>query len=90
MIHEERLFDESYYCKWIEKEKTSFLLVTAAEPEKKAVLKVMRPLQRGTEFIRAVGENLSYDIGAMGRYSVALALVFCEKTERIEKNGFMW
>lgn len=49
----------------LKKKKISFLLVTAAEPEKKAVLKVMRPMEGEKEFIKAVGKNMSYEIGVL-------------------------
>ncbi len=63
----------------------SFLLVTAAEPEKKAVLKVMRPMEGETEFIKAVGENMSYEIGVLGKYSVAH--VHCENQGSIKEGA---
>lgn len=69
----------------LRKKKVSFLLVTAAEPEKKAVLKVMRPMQGETGIIKAVGENLSYDIGVLGKYSVAH--VFCENQGSIKEGA---
>lgn len=69
----------------LKKKKVSFLLVTAAEPEKEAVLKVMRPMQGGKELIRAVGENLSYEIGILEKYSVAH--VFCENQGSVKEGA---
>lgn len=69
----------------LKKKKISFLLVTAAEPEKEAVLKVMRPMQSGKELIKAVGENLSYEIGILGKYSVAH--VFCENQGSVKEGA---
>ena len=69
----------------LRKKSISFLLVTAAEPEKKAVLKVMRPMEGETEFIKAVGKNISYEIGVLGRYSVAH--VYCENQGSIKEGA---
>lgn len=69
----------------LKKKKVSFLLVTAAEPEKEAVLKVMRPMRGKAELIRAVGENLSYDIGIFGKYLVAH--VFCENQGSVKEGA---
>lgn len=55
----------------LRKKNISFLLVTAAEEEEAAVLKEMRPLDGNKELLKAVGENLSYKVGVLGKYSVA-------------------
>lgn len=59
--------------------------MTAAEPERKAVLNVMRPMEGETEIIKAVGENMSYDIGVLGKYSVAH--VYCENQGSIKEGA---
>lgn len=69
----------------LKKKKVSFLLVTAAEPEKEAVLRVMRPMRGSSELIRAVGQNLSYEIGILGKYSVAH--VFCENQGSVKEGA---
>lgn len=60
-------------------------MITAAEPEKKAVLNVMRPMEGETEIIKAVGENMSYEIGVLGKYSVAH--VYCENQGSIKERA---
>lgn len=69
----------------LRKKNISFLLITAAEPEKKAVLDVMRPMEGETEFIKAVGENVSYEVGVLGKYSVAH--VFCENQGSVKEGA---
>lgn len=76
---------ESISVNELRKHKISFLLVTAAKPEKEAVLKAMRPLEGETELITAVGKNQSYDVGIFGKYSVAH--VFCENQGSIKEGA---
>ena len=69
----------------LRKKNISFLLVTAAEPEKKAVLREMRSLDGKKELIKAVGENLSYVVGVLGKYSVAH--VHCENQGSVKEGA---
>ncbi len=79
------LVSESISVNELGRNKISFLLVTAAEPEMKAVLKAMRPLERKREIIKAVGKNQSYNIGTLGKYSVAH--VFCKDQGSIKEGA---
>lgn len=69
----------------LKKKKVSFLLVTAAEPEKEDVLKAMCPMSDEIEIIRAVGENLAYEIGIFGKYLAAH--VFCENQGSVKEGA---
>lgn len=69
----------------LRKKKVSFLFVTAAEVEKEAVLKAMRPLKGEETLITAIGKNTTYDVGLFGQYLIAHVL--CENQGSIKEGG---
>lgn len=69
----------------LEKWNIAILLVTAAKPEKEALLSVMRPKSGKGELDHAIGKNVTYNIGLFGKYLVAH--VFCENQGSLKEKA---
>lgn len=67
--------------------KVKILLITAAEPEKKALLNAMKPLSNQREILKVVGKKTAYHIGRLGLYPVAH--VHCKNQGSAGSGGSM-
>lgn len=67
--------------------RVKILLITAAEPEKKALLNTMKPLSNQKEILKVVGKKTAYHIGRLGLYPVAH--VHCKNQGSVGSGGSM-
>lgn len=67
--------------------KLKILIITAAEPEKKALLNAMKPLKDQKDIMKVVGKKAAYHVGMLGLYPVVHA--HCKNQGSVGTGGSM-